>query len=265
LSQKIAGIIGADNEYLDVEEIVNNIWKHDNRDRLSHYYRGLQDALNDCEKEHKEKIKKEGLEILSILLLAYIDRENRDKILQSKYGMCDHESIRIAESDPAIAEMVLGSAEPTLFINFTYNKNRNRLEVNDRRYYGGDKVQREVTFSCNSIFDAELIIIWNYNFPNEEKNDDSYLSEKEIKRLGNRLEQNFKRGKARYYLVPVNKPGHPLVQPGVTESLKYILPYLFVLRTGVVGQPSFLSADFEEYTILDELENFATLLKPEKD
>ncbi|NOZ53454.1 MAG: hypothetical protein GXP08_10005 [Gammaproteobacteria bacterium] len=239
--------------------LVKLIWQKNVKARLTLFYNCSKGALSDCEPAYKKNLQGRILEILAVLLLGFINQKSRDQIINSSPGMFDVEGFDLQEDGPEVAELYFASMESTMVANFSYNDKMERFDVNKDRCYHGDKAQRAVNFSCSSIIDAELRVIWNLTFPNDNKEPNEYFNDNEMTRLSEALERNFERGKARYFFVPANKVEHPLLQPGVMEALKFKLPFLFIMRVGVSNCPAFVSVDFKETSIVDELASFVDL------
>jgi len=243
----------------EIPIIIGKFWQQNLRSRLSTFYRCAKEALRVSEAEARKNIKDDVRDVLAVLLLGFLNLDSRDRVLNPRLGMFDADSLDFLEDEKEVAELCFSSSVPSFCSRFIYNGAHSRFEVTPERYFRGDNVERTLSFSCDSTVDAELRLIWNLTFPKDKKGEQEYFNRDEMNRLSNGLRRNFERGTARYYLIPSGKPEHPMNQKGVIGALKFQLPYLFTLRTGIKTCPALITADFSTSEIVDELESFAEL------
>jgi hypothetical protein len=246
----------------DHHKLASSFWNigMDLSDSLSLLHMAAAQALGDAEAERREELIQDIRDTLGLFLLRTLDGKVRDQVLRPDHGFLDADYLELAESQPEIVELCFSSSEPEAKPRLEFDRKSGKLVVPKDRYYERNKVEIGPRFSADSALDAQLCVIWNMHFPDEPKKPGDYLIEpEEYDRLHKSLKRNFKRGDARYFLVPLKDGSHPLNKQGVISKLKYHFPYLFIFRTGVLDRPSLISADYMDFEIKDELASFAKL------
>jgi hypothetical protein len=245
----------------DGADIIARLWNNNTgiAGKLNSLHRAAKEALKATGEQGKETLRGHLRDILGVSLLGMLDRKTHEELMNPSHGLLDTEFLDLAESAPEVAEICFASVQPLIEVRLEFDEELKRLRVAQERYFGKDRVESGRSFSCDSQLDTQLRLIWYFTFPNDPKEGDEYLEEKDFRRLNKELRRRFERGEARYFLVPAADDSHPLNQEGVIDALKYRLPYLFVFRTGVTERPRLLAGDLQETDIEDELAGFARL------